>query len=188
MPQKKNPDLLELVRGKAGRVVGAATSLLMTVKGLPLAYNKDLQETQEPLFDATGTVLCLLPLVTAFMREVEFDLARMQQRAQSGYMNAWAAATYLVEHGVPSRLAHEQVGAAVKLCLERACALEELPLVDWQTINPVIGGDIFRQLTLEAVLSIHDVPGGTGPGQVRRALARASERVVQLREEIHAHA
>lgn len=188
MPQKKNPDLLELVRGKAGRVVGAATTLLMTVKGLPLAYNKDLQETQEPLFDATGTVLGLLPLVTAFLRAVDFDLVRMQQRAQSDYMNAWAAATYLVEHGVPSRLAHEQVGAAVKLCLERACALAELPLADWQRINPVIGGDIFRQLTLEAVLSIHDVPGGTGPGQVRRALAQASERIAQLREEIHAHA
>ena len=188
MPQKKNPDLLELVRGKSGRVAGAATTLLMTVKGLPLAYNKDLQETQEPLFDATGTVLSLLPLVTAFMREVEFDLARMQQCAQSGYMNAWAAATYLVEHGVPSRLAHEQVGAAVKLCLERGCMLEELPLEDWQSISRVIAGDIFQRLTLEAVLSLHNVPGGTSPGQVRRALAQASERIAQLRGEVHAHA
>ena len=93
MPQKKNADLLELVRGKAGRVVGAATTLLMTVKGLPLAYNKDMQETQEPLFDATRTVLSTLPLSTGWMKEVQFDFTRMQQAAQSGFMNAWAAAS-----------------------------------------------------------------------------------------------
>jgi argininosuccinate lyase len=181
MPQKKNPDLLELIRGKTGRLGGAAATLLMTMKGLPLAYNKDLQETQEPLFEATGTVLSLLPLVTGFMREVEFDVVRMEQRARSGFMNAWAAATYLVERGVPSRLAHEQVGAAVKLCLERGCTLEELPVEDWQGINRVIGDDIFRHLTLESVLSIHNVPGGTAPEQVRQALAQAAERIAQLR-------
>jgi argininosuccinate lyase len=188
MPQKKNPDLLELIRGKAGRVAGAVTALQMTVKGLPLAYNKDLQETQEPLFDATATVLSALPLITRFMQEVEFDFDRMQHRAQSGFMNAWAAATYLVDHGVPSRLAHEQIGAAVKLCLERGCALEELPLAEWQKINRVIADDIYRRLTLESVLSIHNVKGGTDPAQVRVALARASERVATLRGEIHAHA
>src|SRR5262249_28454667 len=103
LSQKKNPDLLELIRGKAGRVSGAVTALRMPVKALPLAYNKDLQETQEPLFDATTTVLTALPLITCFMREVKFNFDRMQHRAQSGFMNAWAAATYLVERGVPSR-------------------------------------------------------------------------------------
>src|SRR5262249_45364064 len=111
-----------------------------------------------------------------------------QHRAQSGFMNAWAAATYLVERGVPSRLAHEQVGAAVKLCLERGCALEDLPLSDWQKINRLIADDIYRRLTLESVLSIHNVTGGTAPAQVRVALARASERVATFRGEIHAHA
>ena len=96
MPQKKNPDLLELLRGKAGRVIGNATALLITMKGLPLAYNKDLQETQEPLFDAADTALGLLPLVAGFMKAVEFDHARMNDAAQSGFMNAWAGATYLV--------------------------------------------------------------------------------------------
>src|SRR5258707_14073006 len=116
MPQKKNPDLLELVRGKTGRVIGCATALMITLKGLPLAYNKDLQETQQPLFEAADTALGLLPLVGEFMKAVEFDHQRMSQAAQSGFMNAWAAATYLVNRGVPSRMAHEQVGKAAKLC------------------------------------------------------------------------
>jgi argininosuccinate lyase len=113
MPQKKNPDLLELVRGKSGRVIGNATALTVTVKGLPLAYNKDLQETQEPLFDSADTLLQMLPLVTGWMKVVEFHLETMQKASQSGFMNAWAAAAYLVKRGVPSRLAHERIG---KLC------------------------------------------------------------------------
>src|SRR5581483_2321816 len=107
MPQKKNPDLLELVRGKIARIAGAAISLLVATKSLPLAYNKDLQETQEPLFDAAETALALLPLVTGWMKAAEFDYGRMRSAAQSGFMNAWAAATYLVHRGVPFRLAHE---------------------------------------------------------------------------------
>ena len=114
MPQKKNPDLLELVRGKSGRVLGNAIALMTTVKGLPLAYNKDMQETQEPLFAAADTLLQMLPLVTGWMKAVEFHRERMQQAAQSGFMNAWAAATYLVKRGVPSRLAHERIGKAVQ--------------------------------------------------------------------------
>src|SRR5206468_940401 len=106
MPQKMNADLLELTRGKAARLIGNATALLVTMKGLPLAYNKDLQETQQPMFDAAGTVLSLLPLVSGWMRAVEFHPERMQEAAQSGFMNAWAGATYLVRRGVPFRLAH----------------------------------------------------------------------------------
>src|SRR5208283_2049288 len=92
MPQKKNPDLLELVRGKTGRVIGSATALMVTLKGLPLAYNKDLQETQQPLFDSADTALRLLPLVAGWMKAVEFDDQRMEKATQSGFMNAWAAA------------------------------------------------------------------------------------------------
>src|SRR5258706_6108762 len=119
MPQKKNPDLLELVRGKSGRVLGNATALMVAVKGLPLAYNKDLQETQEPLFDSSDTLLQMLPLVTGWMRAVEFNKERMHDAAQSGFMNAWAAATYLVKRGVPSRLAHERIGKAVQMSIQR---------------------------------------------------------------------
>ena len=188
MPQKKNPDLLELVRGKAGRVVGAATSLFVTVKGLPLAYNKDMQETQQPLFDAAQTSLSVLPLVTGWMKDVEFEYAEMQQAAQSGFMNAWAAATYLVERGVPSRLAHEAVGKAVKLCLERGCELQDLGLADLQQINPDFDQGVYPSLKLEAVISIHEVEGGTARKAVEQAIQRAEQRIAHLRGEVHAHA
>jgi argininosuccinate lyase len=188
MPQKKNPDLLELVRGKAGRVVGAATTLLVTVKGLALAYNKDMQETQEPLFDATQTALSILPLVTGWMKEVEFEYAEMHQAAQSGFMNAWAVATYLVERGVPSRLAHEAVGKAIKLCLERGCELQDLGLADLQQIHGAFDQDVYPALKLEAVLSIHEVEGGTARKAVERAIQRAEQRIAHLRGEVHAHA
>jgi argininosuccinate lyase len=188
MPQKKNPDLLELVRGKAGRVVGAATTLLITVKGLPLAYNKDMQETQEPLFDGAQTALSVLPLVTGWMKDVEFEYAEMQQAAQSGFMNAWAAATYLVERGVPSRLAHEAVGKAVKLCVERGCELQDLPLAGLRQINPAFDQDVYQSLKLEAVLSIHQVEGGTARKAVEQAIQQAEQRIALLRGEVHAHA
>jgi argininosuccinate lyase len=188
MPQKKNPDLLELVRGKAGRVIGAATSLLITVKGLPLAYNKDMQETQEPLFDATQTILSILPLATSFMKNVEFDYDRMKQAAQSGFMNAWAAATYLVDRGVPSRLAHEAVGKAVKLCVERGCELQDLPLSELQQIHSAFNSDVSKCLTLDAVLSIHDVEGGTARASVKQAIQRVEQRIALLRGDVHAHA
>jgi argininosuccinate lyase len=188
MPQKKNPDLLELVRGKSGRVLGHATALLISVKGLPLAYNKDMQETQEPLFDAADTVLQMLPLVTGWMKSVEFNHERMQQAAQSGFMNAWAAATYLVQHRVPSRIAHEKVGKAVQICLERNCELQDLPLEDLQSLSPAFGEDFRQSLTLAAVLAVHDVQGGTAPNRVRQAMATARKRIEALREEVHAHA
>ena len=188
MPQKKNPDLLELVRGKAGRVIGAATSLLVTVKGQPLAYNKDMQETQEPLFDATQTILSILPLASGFVKSVEFNYDRMKQAAQSGFTNAWAAATYLVDRGVPSRLAHEAVGKAVKLCVERGCELQDLPLADLQQIHPAFESSFSKCLTLDAVLAIHNVEGGSARTSVKQALQRAEQRIAILRGDVHAHA
>ncbi len=188
MPQKKNPDLLELVRGKTGRMLGNAASLSVTLKGLPLAYNKDLQETQEPLFDAADTMLSLLPLVTGWMKAVDLNHDAMNDAAQSGFMNAWAAATYLVQRGVPSRLAHQQIGRLVQLCLEKHCELRDLPLRELQALNPLFGPDFHDCLTLPSVLALHDVPGGTAPARVRQALAHARTRINQLREEVHAHA
>ena len=188
MPQKKNPDLLELVRGKAGRVIGHATSLLISAKGLPLAYNKDLQETQEPLFDACDTLVQMLPLVTGWMRAVTFNKERMLDAAQSGFMNAWAAATYLVQRGVPSRLAHERIGKAVQMCTERSCELRDLPLAELQSLSPAFDQDFYECLKLSSVLAIHDVPGGTAPARVRQALSITRKRIDSLREEVHAHA
>ncbi len=188
MPQKKNPDLLELVRGKTGRIVGNATALLVNMKGLPLAYNKDLQETQQLLFEPADTMLQMLPLVTGFMKSVEFHQEAMERAAQSGFMNAWAGATYLVNRGVPSRLAHERIGKVVALAIERGSELHELPLAELQKISPAFRDDFYDSLKLSSVLALHDVVGGTAPERVRKALGLAREKIQSLREEVHAHA
>jgi argininosuccinate lyase len=188
MPQKKNPDLLELVRGKTGRIAGAVTALTVALKGLPLAYNKDLQETQEQLFNAADTTLAMLPLIAGWMKAVEFDHERMNDAAQSGFMNAWAAATYLVNRGVPSRLAHEQVGKAVKLCLEKHCELRNLSLDELRTLNHVFDESFYECLKPASVLEMHDVVGGTAPARVRQGLASAKKQIEALREEVNIHA
>jgi argininosuccinate lyase len=188
MPQKKNPDILELVRGKTGRIAGAVTALTVALKGLPLAYNKDLQETQEQLFNAADTTLAMLPLIAGWMKAVEFDHERMNDAAQSGFMNAWAAATYLVNRGVPSRLAHEQVGKAVKLCLEKHCELRNLSLDELRTLNHVFDESFYECLKPASVLEMHDVVGGTAPARVRQGLASAKKQIEALREEVNIHA
>ena len=188
MPQKMNPDLLELTRGKAARIIGDVTALMVAMKGLPLAYNKDLQETQQLLFDAAGTVLSLLPLASGWMKAVELNFERMQEAAESGYMNAWAAATYLVRRGIPFRMAHEQIGKAVQTCIERNCGLGDLPLEELRQLNPIFDQDFYSCLDLQSVLEIHDIPGGTAPARVRQALAEARRKVEHMREEAHAHA
>jgi argininosuccinate lyase len=188
MPQKKNPDLLELVRGKSGRTIGSATALMVTMKGLPLAYNKDLQETQEPLFDATETALGMLPLVTGWMKAVEFDLECMSEASQSGFLNSWAAATYLVKRGVPSRLAHEQIGKAVKICMEKNCELQDLALDELRVVNPAFDESFHDCLKPASVLAIHDVLGGTAPARVRQGIAAARKKIGSLREEVNLHA
>jgi argininosuccinate lyase len=188
MPQKKNPDLPELVRGKAARVIGNATALMVSLKGLPLAYNKDLQETQQPLFEAAETALSTVPLVNLFLRSVEFNYERMHSAAESGFMNAWAAATYLVRRGVPFRLAHEQIGKAVQACIERGCELRDLPLEELQEFSHLFDRDFYSCLTLESVLAIHDVPGGTAPARVRQAIRKAQQHLDSLRGVAHAHA
>jgi argininosuccinate lyase len=188
MPQKKNPDLLELARGKSGRLAGDFNALVLVLKGLPLAYNKDLQETQEPLFDAAETMLSLLPLVSGWMKEVEFNYTRMQEAAQAGGLNAWAAATYLAERGVPFRLAHERVGNAVRLCLEKSCELQELSLEELRRFSPEFEQDIYGRLSVESVLALHDVHGGTAPARVRQAIAEGKRKLAALHEVDHAHA
>ena len=188
MPQKLNPDLLELTRAKSARIIGDAATLTITLKGLPLAYNKDLQETQEPTFDAAETAMALLPLVAGWMKAVEFNFDRMQQAAQSSLMNAWAAATYLAKRGIPFRLAHEVIGKAVQICLDRSCELQDLPFDDLRQLNASFDEDFYSCLELDSVLAIHDVRGGTAPAQVRAALAEVKKRVELIREEAHAHA
>lgn len=188
MPQKKNPDALELLRGKTGRVVGAGVTLSLVLKGLPLAYNKDLQESQEPLFDAARTVEEALGIAAGFLRAVRFDTERMQAAARSGFLNATAAAGYLVRRGVPFRRAHAAVGEAVQYCLEKGRELESLSLEELRRFSPEFDKDFFACLSLDAVLASHDVEGGTSPARVQKALAEAERRLAALREVVNANA
>ena len=186
MPQKVNPDSLELIRGKSGRILADASALLITLKGLPLAYNKDMQETQEPVFDAARNITAMMRTATGFMLDVGFNYERMSAAASVGFMNAMAAATYLVGKGVPFRRAHEHVGTAVRLCLENHCELQDLSLAELQSIAPEFAQDFYRHVALEATLACHDVPGGTAPARVQEALSAARQHVAALRRGVHA--
>ena len=177
MPQKKNPDLTELIRGKSGRLLGAAVTLSTLIKGLPLAYNKDLQEGQEPVFDAADTIDGILRVLPDFTRALRFRFDRMKTAAESGYLNAMAAATYLTEKGVPFRKAHEKIGNAVRLGLETGRELQELSLDELRGFGPEFGEDFFDAVTLEATLDCHDVIGGTARNRVSAALEDARQKI-----------
>jgi len=180
MPQKKNPDLTELIRAKVGRISGAAQTVTLTLKGLPLAYNKDMQETQEPVFAATSTAHIMVYLLAKFTRALSFRTERMRMACESGYLNAMAAATYLVYKGMPFRTAHERIGAAVRLGLEEECELSELTLDQLQAIAPEFQQDFYAAITLEATLDCHDVIGGTARARVAEALAATELRIKTL--------
>ena len=186
MPQKKNPDALELIRGKGGRVFAEVAALFAGLKGLPLAYNKDLQETQQPVFSAAQQVSSMLRVATGFMTAVEFNYDRMQQAATTGYLNAQAAAAHLVRQGVPFRRAHEFVGRAVRLCIEQRCELDQLSREDYALCGVDADADFYSALVLKHVLAIHDVPGGTSPARVREALQTAKATVSHYVGAAHA--
>jgi argininosuccinate lyase len=175
MPQKKNPDALELIRGKAAKVFADANALFVSVKALPLAYNKDMQETQQPLFSAAQQTSSIVQVATGFMASVTFDYARMQQAATGGFMNALAAAAHLVRNGVPFRIAHEMIGKAVQLCVQKGGELEDLSPEDFAKCGITADPQFYGALQLQQVLAIHDVPGGTAPLQVRAALRKAKD-------------
>ncbi len=177
MPQKKNPDFTELVRGKSARLIAAANALSVLLKGLPLAYNKDLQEGQEQVFDAAETALGMLRLLPPFTAALDFRLLKMKEAAGTGYLNAMAAATYLSNKGVPFRKAHEIVGNAVRLGLETGRELSHLSIAELQQLNDAFTEDFFAAITLEATLDCHDVVGGTARHRVDDALASAKVRL-----------
>jgi argininosuccinate lyase len=180
MPQKKNPDFTELVRAKVGRINGAAQAVTLQLKGLPLAYNKDMQETQEPVFAATSAMHLTLYLLAKFTAALTFREDRMRAACESGFLNAMAAATYLVHKGVPFRTAHEKIGNAVRYCLDKGCELNDLTLDELKQFGPEFQSDFFAAIALEATLDCHDVIGGTARHRVREALKGAEARVQHL--------
>ena len=176
MPQKKNPDALELVRGKSGRVFGHTFALLTVVKGLPLTYNKDMQEDKEAVFDAADTVRDSLEVTATVLRNVRLREARARDAAGVGYMNATEMADYLVRRGLPFREAHEAVGRMVVYGLSKGLELHELELEELQEFSALVSGDVYEALSLEQTLATKSQAGGTSPARVREALeaARAS--------------
>ncbi|HEY0759823.1 MAG TPA: argininosuccinate lyase [Acidisarcina sp.] len=187
MPQKKNPDLTELVRGKVGRIGGAAHTVTLLLKGLPLAYNKDLQETQEPVFAATAQARTMIALLARFTAAINFNTGRMRAACESGFLNAMAAATYLVYKGVPFRTAHEKIGHAVRYCIEKQCELGDLTLDELKQFGEEFDAGFFASITLQATIDCHDVIGGTATTRVGQALAAADQRIAAL-GAIHANA
>jgi argininosuccinate lyase len=173
MPQKKNPDSLELIRGKAGRVFGHHTALLATMKGLPLAYNKDMQEDKEALFDTIDTLSGSLKVMTAVLRNVKVDSERTQAAAAIGYLNATDLADYLVRKGLEFRKAHELVGRVVMHAIERGKPLEDIPLEEYREFSAVFGDDLYASLSIESSLASKSAVGGTSLKQVSAALAKA---------------
>ena len=173
MPQKKNPDSMELVRGKAGRVFGHLTALLAMMKGLPLAYNKDMQEDKEAVFDTADTLKACLDVTVTVLGNIRLNEARMSEAAAQGYLNATELADYLAHQGMPFREAHETVGRIVMQAIERDVELNDLSLDDLKPFSPLIGPDVFQALSLEKTLITKSQPGGTSPERVAEALAAA---------------
>ena len=175
MPQKKNPDVPELVRGKTGRVNGHLVSLLTLMKGQPLAYNKDNQEDKEPLFDTADTLLVTLEIYADMMRGIQVNKEAMRQAAAEGFATATDLADYLVKKGMPFRDAHEVVAQAVRYAADKGCDLADLPLTELQKFSAQIEADITQVLTLEGSVASRDHVGGTAPDQVRAAIRKARQ-------------
>ena len=180
MPQKKNPDSLELIRGKCGRIAGAHAAMLMTVKGLPLAYNKDMQEDKEPLFDAMENLSLSLRMTAVVLENTGVREARARAAAEGGYSNATDLADYLVAKGVAFRESHEIVGRAVRFAITQNKPLEALTLEELRTFSPHVDQDVYPALSIESCLAKREIPGGTGPSAVASAMKTAVERLAAL--------
>jgi len=181
MPQKKNPDVAELARGKAGRLVGDLAGLLTTLKALPLAYNRDLQEDKEPVFDAVDTLEVLLPAFAGMVATLTFHTDRLSSLAPQGFALATDVAEWLVRQGVPFRVAHELAGACVRVCEERGVELWDLTDSDLADISPHLTPGVHEVLSVEGSLASRDAVGGTAPVRVREQLRRAAEAAAAAR-------
>lgn len=170
MPQKKNPDIAELVRGKTGRVYGALMSILTTMKGIPLAYNKDMQEDKELTFDAIDTVKGCLALFTGMLSTMKLNKKNMEASAKNGFTNATDAADYLVNHGVPFRDAHGIVGQLVLYCIEKGISLDEMSLEEYKAISPVFEADIYEAISLTECVNKRNTIGAPGPQAIKQVI------------------
>lgn len=187
MPQKKNPDIAELVRGKTGRVYGALTSLLTTMKGIPLAYNKDMQEDKELTFDAIDTVKGCLALFDGMISSMTVNKSRMVASAKNGFTNATDAADYLVNHGVPFRDAHGIVGQLVLMCIEKGISMDELSLSDYRSICPVFDEDIYQAISMEECVQKRNTIGAPGHKAMQAVIDKNEEFVSWMNADCSKH-
>jgi argininosuccinate lyase len=177
MPQKKNPDIAELARGKAGRLIGDLAGLLATLKAQPLAYNRDLQEDKEPVFDAVDTLKTVLPALSGMVKTLRFDTQRMAALAAGGHALATDVAEWLVRQGVPFREAHELAGACVLVCEERGVELWELSDDDLRSISPSLTPAVRSVLSVEGSIASRSARGGTAPDRVREQIGELRKRL-----------
>jgi argininosuccinate lyase len=180
MPQKKNPDAAELVRGKTGRTIGNLTSLLVVLKGLPLTYNRDLQEDKEPVFDSVRTLTGSLEVMTGLINNIHFEAGNMTAAAEDGFTTATDLADYIVEKGVPFREAHDITGKLVALCLGKGCELRDLSISEMREKCDAIDEDVFKILEISSSVERRDIPGGTSGDQVKRAMEAAHDWLVKV--------
>ncbi|MBR2987593.1 MAG: argininosuccinate lyase, partial [Clostridia bacterium] len=175
MPQKKNPDMAELIRGKTGRVYGDLMALLTTLKGLPLAYNKDMQEDKEAIFDALDTVKLCLSIAAPMLRSMEANRDNMKQAAQKGFINATDLADYLVKKGLPFRTAYKISGSLVAKCIREGRVLEELTLEEYRAASDIVTDDVYEEIALETCVNKRISEGGTGKASVEAQIKSIKE-------------
>jgi argininosuccinate lyase len=184
MPQKKNPDVAELIRGKSGRVFGNLVGLLTVMKGLPLAYNKDMQEDKESVFDTLDTVKGCLSIFIPMLATLKVNRDRMREAANKGFINATDVADYLTKKGVPFRTAHHIIGELVLYCSKNGLSLQDLTLEDYRKISPVFESDILNAINPDNCVAARDVPGGPSPGQVKKHIENAKNFILEAKKTL----
>ncbi|MCK5235854.1 MAG: argininosuccinate lyase, partial [Deltaproteobacteria bacterium] len=173
MPQKKNPDMAELARGKSGRVIGNLVSMLTVMKSLPLAYNKDMQEDKEPLFDTVDTLKAVLDIFTPMLKSMKVNKKRMREATAKGFITATDVADYLTQGGMPFRKAHEVVGKAVAFCIDKGIELSDVKATQWKKFSKSFGDDIIKVVTVDSSVKARSLYGGTAPKEVKKQITRA---------------
>ena len=177
MPQKKNPDIPELIRGKSGRLIGNLTAMLTILKGLPQAYNKDLQEDKELIFDSVENIKLIIQIANEFLQNITFNKDKMHEAVNSGFINATDVADYLTSKGIPFRIAHEVTGKIVAYCIERKRQFKDLSISEWNTFHKSFGDDIIDKIKIDSCVSSKKVYGGTAPEEVLNAIHRAEKKI-----------
>jgi len=184
MPQKKNPDVAELVRGKTGRVYGSLVTLLVMMKSLPLAYNKDMQEDKQAIFDAVDTVKMCLPVFTRMIETMKIKKENMYKAAQGGFTNATDVADYLVKKGIPFRSAHEIIGKMVLYCIKNNKTIESLSMDEFKSFSDKIEEDVYSEISLEKCVSGRNLPGGPAEESVKASIKNACEFLNSLKKHL----